>query len=40
MAEEIASFSLERAVNICLLYGGQSMTNEIRKLSSGPQIVI
>lgn len=40
VAEEIASFSLERAVNICLLYGGQSMTNEIRKLSSGPQIVI
>lgn len=40
VAEEIKSFSDAKEVDITLLYGGQNIGSELRKLKSGPQIVV
>lgn len=40
VAEEIHSFAGEKKINIALLYGGQSISNEIRKLKTNPQIIV
>lgn len=40
VAEEINSFAVNSPVNIALVYGGQSIMNETRKLKSWAQIVV